>query len=740
MIVEVTENLAVWRVAVRSPLPQLFDYLPPLGEDSESPQPGTRVLIPFGRRKLIGLVVETAQESFLPTHQLKHAFAVLETCPSLSAHLMRLATWCSDYYHFPLGEVLQTMLPGHLRHAKPPGAKQVAWRLTELGRNSLTVKMRSQKQQGCLAWLGEQRALVTTQQVQEQGFSSAILRILLVKGLVEKDCVQRQDDIGEMPPLVDVVTSQPHTLNDAQAKAVAAITGANGYETFLLDGVTGSGKTLVYLHAIEQCLAQQGQVLVLVPEIGLTPQTITRFQAHLRVPIGVWHSHMTDAERYRTWQQAKSGKLQVVIGTRSAVFCDMPKLAMIIIDEAHDPSFKQQSSLRYLANDVARVRAHDFGIPVVLGSATPPLSLLIAGKYPIHRLRLKERAGVALKPAWSLIDLRGLPVKSGLSEPLLAKMASHLAAGHQVLVFLNQRGYSPALICHQCGEAATCQRCDAKMTLHEHPKRLLCHHCGAHQRDHHRCQSCGSVDLFAAGVGTGRLEQALRQHFPKVSLLRIDRDSVRKKGTLDKMLSDIHSNQYKLLVGTQMLAKGHDFPNLTMVAVVNMDDAFFSADFHAIERLGALMVQVAGRAGRADKPGEVVVQTHQPQHPLLQLLVQNGYHAFAEALLQERKALGLPPYGYMALIRASSPNPDYPLQVLQALVKQTPNTTGVKCVGPLASPMARRAGQYRVQLLIWTDVRKQRHQYLLNARAFLQRLPLAKKVRWSIDVDPIDMQ
>ncbi len=752
------------QVAVKSPLTRLFDYLP---GDLSTPCVGARVWVPFGRRRVLGVVIDHQRESSVPAKQLKPILSCLDDTPILSAHGLALARWCSDYYHYPLGEVLHAMLPARLRQGLPRDKVLRAYQVSARGLAAISSGIKAPKQRLGMQWLSEQNGPVTKQQMLVQGISYAVVRALVVKSWLEELMIQASA-VGEpslavsVPSVSDLSASEsvepegghgavnetlveaetPHerlTLNEAQARAVAAIDQARGFASFLLDGVTGSGKTEVYLRAMSQVIAQGRQVLVLVPEIGLTPQTIKRFRARFQVLMVVWHSHMTDSERAESWRLAQSGQAKIVIGTRSAVFADMPDLAMIIVDEAHDASFKQQTGLRYSAVDLARVRASKLLIPVVLGSATPSLSCLAGIGSRLQHLLLPKRAGSAQMPRISLVDLRGQTIKNGLSNAMMAKISEHIAAGNQVLIFLNQRGFAPTLICHQCGWLAKCQRCDVKLTLHASPRRLLCHHCGAHWHDHDHCQSCASTDVMPLGTGTMRLEEALRKQFPDQPLVRVDRDSTKLKGQLDEKLDKIHRNEAKILVGTQMLAKGHHFPHLTLVAVVNIDDSFFSSDFRAVERVGQLFTQVAGRAGRADLSGEVILQSHQPDHPLLQILLKQGYHAFASALLQERKVLGLPPYGYMALLRAEATSAHLPEAFLAEVVEKNPAESGLCLLGPMPAPIGRKAGHYRYYILMWSSSRKQRHLYLKRVMAHIETMKLSRRVRWCLDVDPIDL-
>jgi primosomal protein N' (replication factor Y) len=532
------------------------------------------------------------------------------------------------------------------------------------------------------------------------------------------------------------------SLNEKQQELVQAITAAlNGFSVFTIDGVTGSGKTEVYLQAIQKVVAEKKQALVLVPEINLTPQTIERFQERFSIPIVALHSGLSEKARFEAWLAARSGEALILIGTRSAIFTPLPHLGLIIVDEEHDPSFKQQDGFRYNARDLAIWRARDAGVPVLLGSATPSLETLHrswAGPY--RYFTLPERAGGAILPVFRVIDVRRQYLEEGLSAELLQGMTQHLQAGNQVLLFLNRRGFSPVLICHACGWMASCRHCDARMTYHLRPVRLHCHHCEAQMPVPTRCEACGEKELQTLGLGTERLEQALQKHFPDFPLTRIDRDTTRRKGKMEELLGDIHNGNSRILLGTQMVAKGHHFPNVTLVGIIDSDYGLFSSDFRAAERLGQLMLQVAGRAGRSTKPGEVWIQTHHPEHPFIQLLKQGNYQQVARSLLEEREQAALPPYSSLVLFHAEAHRP---LEVEKFLkeVKELALSLGtrVSIRGPVSALMARRAGRHRMQLLLQAEQKKTLQHFL---RALLQKVEqLSNKIRihWAVDVDPIEL-
>jgi primosomal protein N' (replication factor Y) len=569
------------------------------------------------------------------------------------------------------------------------------------------------------------------------------LDLLLEKGLV-------QVEVRRSAPLVrhGGWLAQPELpLNAEQRTAFTAIqSGMDGFGAFLLYGVTGSGKTEVYLQLIHQCLQAGKQALVLIPEINLGPQTLERFARRFNVRIALLHSGVNDRERLDAWLAARDGEADIVIGTRSALFTPLKNAGLIIIDEEHDASYKQQEGLRYHARDLALVRARKDNLPIVLGSATPSLESLHnahAGRYAL--LKLNQRAGGAQPPRFLRLDVKSLPLDSGISGPLQQAIGQTLAAGQQVLVFLNRRGFAPTLLCHDCGWISQCQRCDARMTLHQRSGELRCHHCGHAERPPRQCPDCGKVDLRPVGAGTERAEERLNILFPDFPVLRIDRDTTARKGSMDKLFSTISRGEPCILVGTQMLAKGHHFPRVTLVAILDADGGLYSADFRASERMAQLIVQVAGRAGRAEEPGKVIIQSHLADHPLLVQLTEQGYPAFAEQALSERRSAGLPPFAHLALLRAEAHKPgqaegfldeacSYAEQLQQELRLPT-----IELLGPVPAPMERRAGRHRAQLLLQSSSRVPLHKLLAAWLPILEAMPTGRAVRWSLDVDPIDL-
>lgn len=725
------------QVAVPAPLARSFDYLPP--DHGPVPHAGARVRVPFGRKIMIGVVLGTVDASDLPLTRLKRVAEVIDAAPLLPAATLKLLQWVADYYHHPIGEVLAAALPVALRQGRAahvPG--ETVWSLTDAGRAAAPASLaRAPAQARVLAVLRDGDQVSSAALVRLTPRARAALKALAGKGFVAaevRDCLAAPAPVPASPP--------PFALNSAQAAAVAAIVAAEDFAPFLLHGITGSGKTEVYLRAIASVVAHGRQALVLVPEIALTPQLVARFQGRFAVPIAVLHSGLTDPERLCAWLAARSEKAPIVLGTRSAVFAPMPNLGLIVVDEEHDGSYKQQDGLRYSARDVAVMRARQENVPVVLGSATPALESLHnvkPGGY--RRLDLPQRTGSAALPAVQLLDMRRLAMAEGLSHPLRMAIGERLAQGEQSLLFLNRRGFAPVWMCHDCGWLAPCTRCDARLTLHQAGACLRCHHCGAEHGIPRQCGGCQGNNLHALGEGTQRIEAELARLYPSARVVRIDRDSTRAKGALEEGLRRVHAGEADILVGTQMLSKGHDFPNVTLVGVLNADQGLYSVDFRAPERLFQQVLQVSGRAGRAAKPGAVLIQTHHPEHPVFAALAHHDYEAFARYTLAERHAAGLPPFAYLALLRAESPQPGAGMGFLQyaRAAAQGCGNGAVEVTEPLPSPMERRAGRYRAQLLVQSNQRPSLHGFLRDWLARLAVSKEARKVRWSLDVDPLDM-
>ena len=702
----------VVQVAVPRPLHAVYDYA--IDTDTTL-QVGTRVRVPFGKSHVVGVVVETDVENAHP--KLKFVDEVLDEAPILGSDLIDLARWMERYYHHPLGEVLATLLPVAARKGAPADIDPPdVWQIAD----TTFANARAKAQTKLFETLTEHGQLSGAELV-AMGQKRETLRKLVSLGVVER-----------AEPTLPGGTEVPPPPNPEQTEAITAITSSKGnYGAFLLEGVTGSGKTEVYLRAIDTLIETDGQALVLVPEIALTPQTLRRFERRFG-QVGMLHSQMTDHERFQVWLRARRGQLRVVVGTRSAIFTPFANLSLIVVDEEHDSSYKQQDGLRYSARDVAIKRAADLSIPVVLGSATPSLeSFYNVRNNRYKHLLLPHRAGGATMPGYHIIDMRGEQHTDGVSSPLTHVIRRHLNAQGQVIVFLNRRGFAPTLLCTGCGWQSTCPSCDARMTLHTSPRMLACHHCGLRLEIPQVCDSCNQKALLPVGLGTQRTEAGLAKLFPEVPVLRIDRDTTRTTTALEAKFDKINEGNPCILVGTQMLAKGHHFPNVTLVVILNADAGFLSPDFRAPERTAQLIVQVAGRAGRAERPGEVWIQSYQPENPALKTLIEKHYSGFAELELQNRIDAGMPPAAPMALIHADAFEANDAIGFLNGLKVQL---GGLEVLGPVPAPLARIANRSRFQLMLIAESRARLHAVLANLKA--PKVP--NKLRWSLDVDPYD--
>jgi primosomal protein N' (replication factor Y) len=732
----------VLKIAVPVPVRGVFDYLPPATADLEALRPGVRIEVPFGRRRKIGVLLDVAEASEVDPRRLRQVLAVLDEAPLLSAGDLKLLAWASRYYHHPIGEAVASAFTVLLRKGES-AARETVRRLCPAGFGSPDAEeavRRAPRQAALLRMLWEA----------PDGLAPSGLAALdwdwrgAAESLVRKGLAVWRNDAA-LPFSADgaVPHSAPLRLNADQEAAVAAVTAAFGtYRAFLLDGVTGSGKTEVYLQLAQEVLARGQQVMVLVPEISLTPQLEGRFRARFPAPVAVFHSGLNDTERRRAWLGMQRGEAGVLLGTRSAVFTPMKSLGLIILDEEHDASFKQQDGFRFSARDVAVMRASLLKVPVLLGSATPSLESFCNARQGRYRLlRLHRRAGGAVPPGFRLLDIRGQRLVEGISSRLAADISETLARGEQALLFINRRGFAPTLICHACGWVAQCRCCDANLVIHVGDGRLRCHHCGYEQALVRVCTGCGDSELHPLGQGTERIEAALSELFPDARVARIDRDSIRRKSQLQRVLDDIHAGRIDILVGTQMLAKGHHFPGVTLVGIVNVDAGLYSTDFRAGERTAQLIMQVAGRAGREERPGSVVLQTRHPDHPLLQTLIREGYSAFAQACAEEREAAELPPFAYQVLWRAESPVPEAPPRFLKGLAELAGRMAepSLRVLGPAPAPLARRAGRYRYQLLLQSVRRGALHGAVERLLAAVPELPESGRVRWSIDIDPVDL-
>ncbi|WP_457665089.1 primosomal protein N' [Thiolapillus sp.] len=727
----------ILRIALPAPVYGLFDYLPPEKASTQELQPGQRLLVPFGHTDRCGILVEVTDNTRIAPQRLRSVRAVLDDTPLMRQEHLDFLCWVAGYYHHPVGEVLLSALPLRLRKGKQPLLPRPdRVRLLDIDAQTRAhLQRRAPRQWQVVSWLASLGGSAGMGDLRRQfGAVHGVLRALQNKGLITLDTAASPLTPPQQPDF---------TLEEEQSRAIAAVSkGLGRYGAFLLDGVTGSGKTEVYLQLAQQVLAQGRNVLLLVPEISLTPQLVSRLEKRLPVSLAVLHSGRSDREREQAWLMAGRGQARVVLGTRSAVLAPLPDLGLVLVDEEHDSSYKQQEGFRYSARDMALVRARRAGCPVVLGSATPSLeSLKNAREGRYTWLKLTRRAGKARKPGMQLLDIRNQRLQGGLSSPLLQALEDTLSRGRQAMVFLNRRGYAPVLTCYSCGWLSECPRCDARQTVHHQQRKLVCHHCGAERPLPAHCPACDSPELHPLGQGTEQLEQVLQQHFPGHPLVRIDRDATSTRGSLDQLLKLAREGQASLLVGTQMLAKGHHFPGVSLVAMVDVDGGLFGADFRAAERMAQLIIQVAGRAGRGEHPGRVLMQTRFPDHPLLQTLVNQDYAAFAREALKERERAELPPYSYQTLIRASASKAETAENFLHQSIPLIKELAGqdIQVWGPVPAPMQKRAGKFRSHLLLQSDDRQQLQQFLRAFIPALSTLPDATRVRWSVDVDPQDL-
>lgn len=720
--------MKVYQVCIPNTLRDFFDY-----QTEASPCIGARVWVPFRKQKKLGIVIgEQEQPSTKP---LKDLAEIIDAEPLISAEILSLCRWIAQYYQSPLSEVLALALPKKYRLGHPCELpKTDCYQLIIPAEQALAqINNRAAKQKALITWLSEHNKPVAKASLTAQGFNSGQLLPLLAAGIIE---LTQQIIEPATPSSLQKILQ----LNAEQDLAYQAIKQElHHYHCFLLKGVTGSGKTEVYFQAINEVLAQQKQALILVPEIGLTPQLLARFRERFQQSIAVIHSNLNESERQIAWQSAKEGRVQIIIGTRAAIFTPMPHLGLIIIDEEHDASFKQMDGVRYSARDTALMRAHQANIPIILGTATPSLESLYNCKQQKYSLlELQHKALTDTPLHYQIIDLRAQTLHDGLAAPTLDLIKKHLAKDNQVLVFINRRGFAPVVLCHQCGWMMDCKACDSHLTLHRQNGQMHCHHCGLNYRPPTHCFSCSSKELIPIGAGTQRVHEYLSSYFPDTQVLRIDRDETRKKNAFAEHLVKITSGEAQLIVGTQMLAKGHHFPRLALVVILDADAGFYNQDFRATEHLGQLLTQVAGRAGRAQEAGEVVIQTHLPQHPLLNLLVQEGYEPFAHALLDSRQQAELPPFHFLAVLRAQSKSQKAVTQLLQA-TKKFLQVPGLQIMGPAPAPLARKANQYRMQLLIKSSSRPALKSALTQMREWLTINKLTNGIRWNVDVDPMDL-
>ncbi|MDE0000673.1 MAG: primosomal protein N' [Rhodospirillaceae bacterium] len=722
------------RVAVPVPLSDALDYR--WEGPGAPPRRGCRVRVPLGRSERIGVVIDHPRKTSLSPEKLRNVIEATDREPVLGEELLRTLRWCADYYHHPIGEVLNQALPVLLRRGRSPLRTAAGpWELTAegLSQDAGAVRRRARRQAEALDIL-RHSGPADAGELRRQGVAAAVLRRMNAKGWV------RRRPQGRAGTPLEAARDTPPTLTAEQQRCVDAIVASPpGYRTWLLQGVTGSGKTEVYLRLIERELAAGRQSLLLVPEIGLTPQLIDRLQKRFAQRLAVMHSGLAAGRRLDAWQDVRTGAAKLVVGTRSAVFAPLANPGIVIVDEEHDPSYKQQDGFRYSARDLAVLRAKRLDIPVLLASATPSLeSVHNADRGQYHPLSISRRIGAAGQPDMRVIDMNRHAVRQGLSTPLVTAIRRHLDADCQVLLFLNRRGFAPVLLCPTCGTAEDCGRCDARMTIHAASGRLRCHHCGRTHALSWVCAACGS-ERVAVGAGTQRITGELATLFPDARIARLDRDAATRRGGIDTVLAGVARGETQILVGTQMLTKGHDFPRVTLVGVLNADQGLFGTDYRSTERFAQILLQVAGRAGRRELAGEVFIQSHYPQHPLLRRLAGQDYSDFARLALAERRAAGWPPFSHLILWRAEATRrPPAHAFLEQVAAAARPRAAQVDVLGPAPAPMERRGGRYRAQLLLQSRYRPVLHRLMAELAPLVRTWPAARRVRWSVDVDPIE--
>lgn len=733
---EIRNNL-ILKVALDVPLYKLFDYQ--LNKkNSTKPSIGSRVLVPFGKQKKVGVIIDIVNRSSVAKSKLKECISILDENPIFEKKQLDFIHFASNYYQYPLGRVLYAAMPGNLRKGKSLTKFIDSIVITDNGKNVDldNLKKRAPKQAALMSILMENHTL------DSNGLSNIFPEWKKYsKRPIEKNWIKIEQIIEPHKDIqkLDKNTKGP-ALNSEQKKAILDVKKSSTFNTFLLDGVTGSGKTEIYLSLISDVIERGQDALILVPEIGLINQLNRRIEVRLGIKPSQYHSGLTEKERFITWKKIQESKTRIILGTRSAILAPFKNLGLIVVDEEHDISYKQQEGFRYSARDLAVMRAKNFNIPIILGSATPSLESFnqhVNNKYKY--LTLKKRAGNAKMPSMHLIDLNKGHSEDGLSKLLIKSMNEHIENDGQILVFINRRGYAPTLICKTCNFIAECSRCDSRMTLYLSKKLLLCHHCNYKEKYKNSCIKCDS-EMIALGQGSQRIEDSLKKHFPNEQILRIDSDSTQQKNSLDEALEKAKAGKAKILVGTQMLSKGHHFSSLSLVVVVNADQGLFSNDFRGSERLAQNIIQVAGRAGREKKKGQVIIQTEYPDHPFWPLLFQGGYKEIVEMTLMDRKSANWPPYSFIVLIRAQSHRKKYTWSFLEEakkiLISQKPNFS---ILGPVSAPMEKKASHYRGQLLLQSEGRKSLNQTLKMFINEIERKKFIRRVKWSIDVDPIEL-
>ena len=724
----------VIRVALPLPLPRLFDYR---ADDASPADLGRCVRVPFGKGEKTGLIValpDLASEApDYPLDKLKPVIAIQREAPALPPDWLQLVDFTARYYQHPLGEVIAMALPPRLRKADAVAGTEADPLLT-LSASGQAALGEARRESRALALIRQLQHDGPTRHSQLQARDKTALADARKRGWVEACAASDPAAMAGAPALT---AEQQDALN-------AILPQLGQYQPFLLAGVTGSGKTEVYLRLVRETIARGGQALILVPEIALTPQlegrVAGRFPAARVVSL---HSGLADGARSQAYVQAQEGRADIVLGTRLSIFTPLPRLGLIVVDEEHDPSYKQHEGVRYSARDLAIWRARQRGVPIVLGSATPSLESWHAaetGRY--RKVELVHRAVAATLPKVKPVDVRREHLQNGLSEHLLRALQARLERQEQSLIFLSRRGYAPVLSCPSCGWVSRCPHCTANMVLHLAERRLRCHHCGHDSHIPIACPDCGNQDIQGFGRGTQRLEETLGERFPEARILRVDRDAARTRRQWEAILEQIGKGEADILVGTQMMAKGHDFPRLTFVGVLNADSSLFAADFRAPERLFQQLMQVGGRAGRGELPGEVMIQTHYPEHPLYQCLARHDFARYAAIQLDERRTARFPPFAANALLCAHAPEVAMALEWLRAareLARPLAEASGVQVFDPVPMRMLRLARRERAQLLVEATSRPALQQFLNAWSAQLWHLRGPRELRWHLDVDPAEV-
>ena len=738
----------VLRVAIPSPLRTHFDYLPPRGNLSQmaSLMPGSRVIVPFGRRQILGFILEHSNASNIELTRLKVITRTLDEKPTITPTLLKTLICASEYYQHPIGEVLLAAIPSELRSPRLKSKQSYIWKAQDNAK-AYSDLQRKPRQMALLDLIRTETTGMQAKDLKAQGFDYALLLKLESSGLLKREPLLDPADPSKFLMVKkETVLDANVTLNSEQKAALKSINSSqNNFATFLLDGVTGSGKTEVYLEAISRQIKLGFQCLFLVPEIGLTPQTFDRFNKRFKCPIIMYHSNLSAKQKLMAWSQACDESPLIVIGTRSSVFLPMPSLSLIVIDEEHDSSYKQQDGFRYSARDFAVMRAHNESFTIILGSATPSLESLhntIIGKST--RLQLTRPATEAPPNTTHIVDINSICLQEGFSKPVLDRISEHLLLQNQILIFINRRGFAPVLLCNACGWTSECDSCVSRMTVHSKPAKLRCHHCGTNRSIPTKCQNCSSTKLETFGLGTQKIEDFLTHRFPSIPKIRIDRDTTRGNFNLNQKLSEISSGRPCLLIGTQMLSKGHHFPNISLVVVLDADAGLFSSDFRGQEQMTQTLIQVSGRAGRGINSGEVIIQSRHPNHETLNLIASRSFKKLAQLQLLERQNTELPPFAHLCLLRGESKYLKDAYEFLNSILAlsnnlKLANKHDIVRIGPIQAPREKKAGRFRVHLILKSKTRALLQNHLKEVIALVFERGIPRKVRFHVDVDPIEM-